>query len=141
MDDGTARTERLRELMGQRVTVTHPDNDPGLLEPGEIGRTRLEGLRISARRNHDIDCGEITGHCSREVCKIRGRCEHAHALCLHRQAGEKQDASSGERSESFNSLSDHRRATKMLLGIKQCTFFSVSEIAPTRQSMATLASP
>jgi hypothetical protein len=29
MDDGTARTERLRELMGQRVTVTHPDNDPG----------------------------------------------------------------------------------------------------------------
>jgi hypothetical protein len=28
-----------------------------------------------------------------------------------------------------------------LLGIRQCTFFSVSETAPTRQSMATLASP
>jgi hypothetical protein len=29
----------------------------------------------------------------------------------------------------------------MLLGSKQWTFFSVSAIAPTRQSMATLARP
>jgi hypothetical protein len=32
-------------------------------------------------------------------------------------------------------------ATQMLFGIKQWTFFSVSDIAPTRQSIATLASP
>ena len=32
-------------------------------------------------------------------------------------------------------------ATQMLFGIRQWTFFSVSEIAPTRQSIATLASP
>jgi hypothetical protein len=32
-------------------------------------------------------------------------------------------------------------STKMLLGNRQWTFFSLSEIAPTRQSMATLASP
>ena len=31
--------------------------------------------------------------------------------------------------------------TQMLFGIRQWTFFSVSEIAPTRQSIATLASP
>jgi len=35
----------------------------------------------------------------------------------------------------------YRRAAKMLFGMRQCTFFSLSEIAPTRQSMATLASP
>jgi hypothetical protein len=43
---------------------------------------------------------------------------------------------------------DHERlyrppaaALHMLLGITQWTFFSVSEIAPTRQSIATLARP
>ena len=34
-----------------------------------------------------------------------------------------------------------QRLTQMLFGIRQWTFFSVSDIAPTRQSIATLASP
>ena len=41
--------------------------------------------------------------------------------------------SSGQRLPAF--------ATQMLFGITQWTFFSVSEIAPTRQSIATLARP
>jgi hypothetical protein len=30
---------------------------------------------------------------------------------------------------------------QMLFGIKQCTFFSAPHTSPTRQSIATLASP
>ena len=45
------------------------------------------------------------------------------------------------RMRSFKRVPRFQRATKMLFGITQWTFFSVSEIAPTRQSMATLARP
>ncbi len=39
------------------------------------------------------------------------------------------------------SVSASALATQMLFGIRQWTFFSVSDTAPTRQSIATLASP
>ena len=50
------------------------------------------------------------------------------------------DAAAGKGHAALRCLGQ-RLLTQMLFGIRQCTFFSVSEIAPTRQSIATLASP
>src|SRR5262245_24448370 len=131
-----------------------PHHGLGALHARQVLRLGLVLLGIEAWRNKTRDGHSVAADCFGEASQIARRGNDGEALLrLRRSAednqGDEEDMHQGR--SKFRAVTLRMRAPscdlshlgrcQMLFGMRQWMFFSVSEIAPTRQSIAMLAKP
>ena len=116
-----------------------PHHDARLVHARKILRSWLILLGIEARRHEARHRDAVAADRLGKAAQIAGGGDDREPLLRQRRSGEREPRCNNGKRDCVRR--SHLGACQMLFGIRQWTFFSVSETAPTRQSIATLASP
>src|SRR5262249_40680346 len=155
---GAARDARLHQqpVEPEIEVEADPHYRLRLLDAREVLRARLILLGIEARRDQARHRDAVAADRLGEALEIAGGCDDGEALLGLRRRPARAEERGGESEWSRPRAPrgpgilcappppappPHLAVCQMLFGITQWTFFSASEMAPTRQSIATLASP